>query len=91
MVKKLLILIILLRLKKIEANSKAPKFKVNDSVRITKHKNIFSKGYTESWSREIFINDSVLKTNPCNFKIKALNGEKIMGSFYAKELLRSKL
>ena len=33
---------------KIEPNSKAPKFKVNDGVRITKYKNIFSKGYTEN-------------------------------------------
>ena len=37
---------------KIETNSKAPKFKVNDGVRITKYKNIFSKDYTENWSRE---------------------------------------
>ena len=28
----------------IEINLKAPKFKVNDRVRITKYKNIFSKG-----------------------------------------------
>ena len=39
----------------IESNPKAPKFKVNDRVRITKYKNIFSKGYTENWSREISI------------------------------------
>ena len=36
---------------KIETNSKARKFKVNDRVRTTKYKNIFSKGYTENWSR----------------------------------------
>ena len=47
-----------------ETNSKVPKFKVNDEVRIAKYKNIFIKGYTENWSREIFITDSVLKTNP---------------------------
>ena len=76
---------------KIETNSKAPKFKVNDRVRITKYKNIFSKGYTENWSREIFIIDSVLKTNSWTYKIKDLNGEKIIGSFYEKELLLSKL
>ena len=35
----------------IESNPKAPKFKVNDRVRIMKYKSIFSKGYTESWSR----------------------------------------
>ena len=33
----------------IESNCKAPKFKVNDRVRITKYKNIFSKGCTEYW------------------------------------------
>ena len=33
---------------KIETNSKAPKFKVNDRVRIIKYKNIFSKFYTEN-------------------------------------------
>ena len=53
----------------IETNPKAPKFKVKDRVRITKYKNIFSKGYTENWSREIFIIDSVLKTNPWTYKI----------------------
>ena len=58
---------------KIETNSKAPKFKVNDKLRITKYKNIFSKGYTENWSREVFIIDSVLKTNPWAYEIKDLN------------------
>ena len=74
---------------KIETNPKAPKFKVNDRVRITKYKNIFSKGYTENWSREIFIIDSVLKTNPWTYRLKDFNGEKIIGSFYEKELLLS--
>ena len=72
-------------------NSKAPKFKVNDRVRIAKYKNIFSKGYTENQSIEIFIIDSVSKTNPWTYKTKDLNGAKIIGSFYEKELLFSKL
>ena len=42
----------------IESNLKATKFKVNDRVRITTYKNIFIKGYTKNWSREIFIIDS---------------------------------
>ena len=71
------------------AFTKAPKFKVNDRVRITKCKNVFSKGYTENWSREIFIIDTVLQTNPWACKTKDLNGEKIIGKFYEKELLRS--
>ena len=76
---------------KIETNPKALEFKVNDSARITKYKNIFSKDYTEIFSREIFIIDFVLKTNPWTYKIKDLNGEKIMGSFCEKELFLSKL
>ena len=48
---------------KIETNPKAPKFKVNDRVRFTKYTNIFSKYYTENWSKDIIIINSVLKTN----------------------------
>ena len=69
---------------KIEANHKVPKIKANDSVRFTNYKNIFSKAYTENWSREIFIIDSVLKTYPWNYKLNDLNGEKIIGSSYEK-------
>ena len=35
--------------------------------------------------------DSVLKTNLWTYEIKDLNAEKIIISFYEKELLRSKL
>ena len=33
---------------------------------------------------------SMLKTNPWTYRSKDLNGEKIIGSFYKKELLLSK-
>ena len=56
-------------------NTKAPKFKVNDRVRVTKNKNIFSKGYTGNWSGEILIINSVLKTNAWTYKINDLNAE----------------
>ena len=45
---------------------------------------VFSRGYTEIGSREIFAIDSVLKTNPWKYKIKNLNGEKIISSFLRK-------
>ena len=61
----------------IEMNLKSPKFKVGYRVKITKHKNIFSKDYTNNWSREIFVIDSVLKTNPWTYKIKDLMGGKL--------------
>ena len=59
-------------------NPKALEFKVHDRFRITKCKNIFRKGYTESLSREILIIDSVMKNDPWIYKIKDLNGQKIM-------------
>ena len=47
-----------------ESNHKAPKFKVSVKVSITIYKNIFSKGYSGKWSKEIFGIDSALKTSP---------------------------
>ena len=38
-----------------ESNEKDPKFKVGDHVRISKYKNIFAKGYTPNWSKEVFV------------------------------------
>ena len=36
-----------------ETNDKNPKLKIDDNVRISKYKNIFSKGYTPNWSEEV--------------------------------------
>ena len=38
-----------------EVNDNDPKFKVGDHVRISEYKNIFAKGYTPNWSKEIFV------------------------------------
>ena len=38
-----------------EFNKKNPKFKIGDHVRVSKYKNIFSKGYLRNWSEEIFL------------------------------------
>ena len=56
----------------IKTNPKAPKFKFGDRVRITKWKNNFSKSHTKNWFREIFVIDSMLKTNPWTYKINDL-------------------
>ena len=60
-------------------------------VRITMYKHIFSKRYTKKWLTEIFVIDYMLKTNLWTYKIKDLNGKKIMGSSYQKQLFLSKL
>ena len=38
-----------------EINDNDPKFKVADLVRISKHKNIFAKGYAPNWSEKVFV------------------------------------
>ena len=42
---------------RIETTPEAPKFKLGDKVKVIKdkEKNIFNKGYTENWSRKIFL------------------------------------
>ena len=51
-----------------EHNEKDSKFKVGDRVRIYKLKNIFAKGYTTNWSKEIFIVDKVTDTVPYTYR-----------------------
>ena len=70
--------IILFLTKEMKSSHAAPKLKVGDRFRVVKYKNIFSKGFTKTWSREIFFIDFVLKTNPRKNKTKDLNEEKVI-------------
>ena len=72
-----------------EHNEKDSRFKVGDRVRISKFKNIFAKGYTPNWSKEIFIVNKINDTVPYTYNIKDLNNEEIIGSFYDRELQKS--
>ena len=38
-----------------KSNKKDSEFKISDHVRISKYKNIFTKGYTPNWSEEVFV------------------------------------
>ena len=72
-----------------EDNEKDSRFKVGDRVRISKFNNIFAKGYTPNWSKEIFIVDKINDTIPYTNNLKDLNDEEIIGSFYDRELQKS--
>ena len=63
--------------------------KVGDHVRISKYKNIFAKGYTPNWSVEVFVVTEFKNTVPWTYVINDLNGEKIIGTFYEKELQKT--
>ena len=70
-------------------NYKDPKFKVGDHLRISKYKNIFTKGYIPNWSEEVFVFKKIKNTVPCTYVINDLNGEEITGTFYEKELQKT--
>ena len=70
-------------------NNKDPKFKAGDRVRISKNKNVFAKGYLLNWSEEVFVVNKIKNTVPWTYEINDLNGEKIIESFYEKELQKA--
>ena len=70
-----------------EVNDKNPKFQVGDHVSISKYKNIFAKGYTPNWSKEVFVIKKVKNTVPWTYVINDLNDEEIIGTFYEKEMI----
>ena len=72
-----------------EFNDKNSKFKVGDHVRISKYKNIFTKGYMANWSEEIFFIKKIKNTVPWTYVLNDLNGEEIIGTFYVNELQKS--
>ena len=67
------------------------KFNIGDRVRIYKYKYTFTKRFVAKWTNEIFIVKSVdKKRKPITYKIVALDGEEILGRFYANELQKTK-
>ena len=72
-----------------DSNENDPKFKVGDHVKISKYRNIFAKGYTANWSKEVFVVSKIKNTVPWTYDISDLNGEEIAGSFHGKQLQKA--
>ena len=70
-------------------NKKGPKFKLHDHVKISKYKNIFAKVYVPNWSEEVFIVNEIKNTISWTYTVSALNGEKVIETFYEKELQKT--
>ena len=70
-------------------DKKDPKFKVGDYVRISKHKNIFVKGYAPNWSEEVVVVSEIKNTISWTYVVSDLSGKGITGSFYEKELQKT--
>ena len=56
-----------------------PKFKVGDTVRVSKYKSIFAKGYEANFTEEIFRVSKVLRGDPTVYEIEDHEGEPIIG------------
>ena len=74
---------------KINKNEKIPKFQVGDYVRVPDKRNIYSKGYTTNWNRELFKIHKTNPTNPVTYGLVDENNEQIEGKYYEQELIRS--
>ncbi|XP_035230001.1 uncharacterized protein LOC118201957 [Stegodyphus dumicola] len=60
--------------------------KIGDTVRISRAKMLFEKGYEQNWTREIFTIYKIIRRTPVVYKLKDLAGEVIQGTFYKQEL-----
>ena len=65
-----------------KVNDKDPNFNVGYHVRISKYKNVFAKGYTSNWSKEVFVIKKVKNTVPLTYVISDIKGEEILRTFY---------
>ena len=72
-----------------EINDKDPKLKVGDWVRISKCKNVFTKGYTPNCPEEVFVISKIKSTVPWTYVINDLNGEDIIETFFGKQLKKT--
>ena len=63
------------------------KFDIGETVRISKIKKTFEKGYTPNWTSQLFVIYQRRATNPVTYKLMDLQNEQLKGSFYEYELL----
>jgi hypothetical protein len=70
--------------------NRKPKYAVGDSVRISRTKGIFEKGYLPNFSREVFtiveVQVPFSPAEPIVYKLQNRAGENLQGSFYEQEL-----
>lgn len=66
----------------------APKLKVGDTVRVSREKKHFAKGYERNWTEEIFKVSRVIRHPVPVYELKDLADEVIDGTFYEQELQR---
>ena len=73
----------------VKSTKATTKLKVGHYVRNADKRNIFSKGYTSNWNRELFKVNEILKTRLPTYMIEDMNGEVIESKYYEQELFKS--
>ena len=68
--------------------SDKPKFKVGDTVRLSRVKNPFEK-QTNNWTKRVYTVSKVLKTNPITYQVDDIVDGTVVGSFYRQELQKT--
>lgn len=68
------------------AQYEAPRLKVGQTVRITKYKSIFHKGYLPNFTEEFFKIKQVLVGKPTVYRLEDIKEEALDGTFYESEL-----
>lgn len=63
------------------------KLKIGSSVRLALVRNVFSKGYEQSFSEELFIISGKIDSSPPTYTLKDLNNVDIQGHVYANEVI----
>ena len=73
--------------KNLPSNNK--KFKIGDTVRISRIKGIFEHGFLPNWTEQVYKIESINNSTPVTYISKDLQDEIIEGSFYAEELQKT--
>lgn len=68
---------------------KPRKYYINDKVRISRYKGIFTKRYLPNWTNEVFTVYKVQPSIPETYILKDNKGNLLHGAFYGHELLKS--
>ena len=68
---------------------KSIKFKIGDTVRISRIKGIFENGFLPNWTEQIYNIHKINKSTPVTYILENLKDEIIEGGFYKEELQKT--
>ena len=64
-----------------DINSNDRKFKIGDTIKTSKYKNIFAKGHVSNWYEKVFVIKKFKNTVQWTYVIRDVKGEEIVEIF----------